>query len=156
MLGWLNDQEDCGRSRHRSAIVVNYSGSRRFIHMPTKLTPEILAAAIEGFEAQKQRIDAQVAELRQQLTGGNAGPAAAAEPARKRRTMSAAGRKRVAEAQRKRWAAAKKQASAAPEAAKPEALKPKRKLSAAGRKRIVEATKRRWELVRAAAAEAAK
>ncbi len=124
--------------------------------MPTKLDNEILTAAIEGFEAQKQRIDAQIAEIRQQLHGGSAAPAATPEPARKRRTMSAAGRKRVAEAQRKRWAAIKKQSGATSASAKPQAQKPKRKLSAAGRKRIIEATKKRWALVRAAAAEAPK
>ena len=117
-----------------------------------KLDHEILAAAIEGFEAQKKRLDAQIAELRQQLTGGRAQPAAKPEAGRKRRKVSAAGRKRMAEAQRKRWAA-RKQSGAAPKAAKPAAQKPKRKLSAAGRKRISEATKRRWALVRAASAK---
>ena len=124
--------------------------------MATKLDNDILAAAIEGFEAQKKRIDAQIAEIRQQLTGGGAEPAATAEPGRKRRKVSAAGRKRMAEAQQKRWAQAKKQSVAAPEAAKPKAQKPKRKLSAAGRKSIIEATKKRWALVRAAAADAEK
>jgi hypothetical protein len=122
--------------------------------MPTKLDNEILAAAIEGFEAQKKRLDEQIAEIRQLLHGG-ARPAPASEPARKKRTMSAAGRKAVAEAQRKRWAAARKQSGATTEPAKPDAQKPKRKLSAAGRKRIIEATKARWALVRAAAAKAA-
>jgi hypothetical protein len=121
--------------------------------MPTKLDNNILAAAIEGFEAQKMRLDAQIAEIRQLLTGGGAEPAATPAPGRKRRKMSAAGRKRIAEAQRKRWAEAKKQSGAAPQAAKPAAQKPKRKLSAAGRKRIIEATKKRWALVRAAAAK---
>jgi len=122
--------------------------------MPTKLDNDILAAAIEGFEAQKKRLDAQIAEIRRLMTGGHAEPAATAEPGRKRRKVSAAGRKRMAEAQRKRWAA-KKQSGAAPKAAKPEAQKPKRKMSAAGRKRISEATKKRWALVRAAASKAA-
>jgi hypothetical protein len=122
--------------------------------MPTKLDNEILESAIEGFEAQKKRIDVRIAEIRQRLTGGSAEPAAGAEPGRKRRKVSAAGRKRMAEAQRKRWAA-KKQAGAKPKAAKTAAKKPKRKLSAAGRQRIVEATKKRWALVRAAAAKAA-
>jgi hypothetical protein len=122
--------------------------------MPTKLDNDILAAAIEGFEAQKTRIDAQIAEIRQQLTGGSAGPAATPEAGRKRRQVSAAGRKRMAEAQRKRWAAKKQ--SAAPEAAGSAAQKPKRKMSAAGRKRISEATKKRWALVKAAASKAAK
>ena len=124
--------------------------------MPTKLDHNILAAAIEGFEAQKKHIDTQIAEIRQKLGGGSAEPAAATpEPGRKRRKMSAAGRKRIAEAQRKRWAEAKKQSGATPQASKPEAQKPKRKLSAAGRKRIIEATKKRWALVRAAAAKSA-
>jgi hypothetical protein len=122
--------------------------------MPTKLDNEILAAAIEGFEAQKKHIDTQIAEIRQKL-GGGAEPAATPQPGRKRRKMSAAGRKRIAEAQRKRWAASKKGSAAPAKAAKPEAQKPKRKLSAAGRKRIIEATKKRWAAVRAAAAKAA-
>jgi hypothetical protein len=124
--------------------------------MPTKLDNEILAAAIEGFEAQKRHIDTQIAEIRQKLGGGSAEPAAAPEPGRKRRKMSAAGRKRIAEAQRKRWAASRKESVAPAKAAKADAPKAKRRLSAAGRKRIIEATKKRWALVRAAAAEAAK
>ena len=37
--------------------------------MPHTLTPDIIAAAIEGFEAQKRRIDEQIAELRAMVTG---------------------------------------------------------------------------------------
>jgi hypothetical protein len=75
--------------------------------MPTqKLTAEIITAAIEGFESQKRRIDDQIAELRALLPGGTAEIAATPEPAtRKRRKMSAAGRKAVSEATKKRWAA---------------------------------------------------
>jgi hypothetical protein len=78
--------------------------------MPTqKLTHEILIAAIEGFDAQKTRIDAKIAELRQMLNGG---PTATSAPApRKRRMMSAAARKRIGEAQRKRWAEYKKKSN---------------------------------------------
>ncbi len=119
--------------------------------MPTKFANEILAAAIEGFQAQKQRLDAQIAELRQLLTGGSPELAATPEPAHKRRKMTAAARKRMAEAQRKRWATAKKQPPSAPEVAKPAAKKPKRKLSAEGQQRIIDATKKRWAAVRAAA-----
>lgn len=120
--------------------------------MPTpKLTLEIIAAAIDGFEAQKRRIDGQIAELRALLTGGPAESTAASEsPKRGRRKMSAAGRKAIAEAQRKRWAS-KKAAGGAPSEAAP---KPKRKLSAAGRKAIIAATKKRWALKRAEAAKA--
>jgi|SoiMethySBSTD1v2_1073268.scaffolds.fasta_scaffold1156060_1 hypothetical protein len=124
--------------------------------MPTKLNNDILAAAIEGLEARKKRIDAQIAELRQLMTGGSSEPTATPEPGHKPRKMSAAGRKRIAEAQRKRWAAARKESGMAAKTAKPVAKKAKRKMSAEGRKRISEATKKRWALVRSAAAKAAK
>src|ERR1035438_5583286 len=117
-----------------------------------KLTPEIITAAIDGFEAQKTRIDTQITELRALLSG--AGPietAATSEPATpKRRKMSAAARKRIGDAQRKRWAKSKKAAEPSAPEAPP---KPKRKLSAAGKAAIVAATKRRWEAVRAAKAQ---
>jgi hypothetical protein len=77
--------------------------------MPTqRLTSEILSAAIDGFEAQKKRIDAQIAEIRQMLDGNRPEPAVVAAPAKRRRKMSAAARKRIAAAQRRRWAAFKK------------------------------------------------
>src|ERR1019366_2730187 len=122
--------------------------------MPThKLTAEIINAALEGFEQQKLRIDAQIAELRQMLQGGPTATAATPEvPKGKRRKMNAAARKRIGDAQRKRWAESKKTSS--PVA--PEVPKPKRKLSAAGKKAIAEATRKRWARVRAEAAKAAK
>src|SRR5438093_2549811 len=114
--------------------------------MPTqRLTPQIISAAIDGFEAKKVRIDAQIAELRAMLNGRPASTAATAEtPNRKRRKMSAAGRARIAAAQKARWAKLKgKRAGSAKTA------KPKRKLSAAGRKAIIAATKKRWAKIRA-------
>ena len=117
--------------------------------MPTQqLTPEIIAAAIQGFEVQKQHIDSKIAELRAMLSGGPTEPTVTPEPTkRKRRKLSAAGRARIAEAQRKRWAESKKRQAA------PEAPKPKRKLSAAGRRAIIAATKKRWAAKRAEAAK---
>jgi hypothetical protein len=112
--------------------------------MPTKLKNEIVAAAIAGFEEQKKRLNAQIAELRQMLNP-SATDGSAPRPARRR--MSAAARARIVAAQRKRWAASREQAGAAPSSAP--ALK-KRKLSAAGRKAIIEATKRRWAALRKA------
>src|SRR5262249_34818333 len=103
-------------------------------------TNEIIEAAITGFEAQKQHIEAQLAELRALLSSVSADSAPTQQPTdRKQRGMSAAGRTAIAEAQRKRWAAVKGK-SAAPKTAK----KPKRKLSAAGRAAIVAALKKRW------------
>src|SRR5690349_12342816 len=108
-----------------------------------QLTNEIINAAIFGFEEQKRRLDAQIAELRAMLSpgpNGSAGSTRPAEPAvRDKQGMSAAARKAIAEAQRKRWAAAKGQ-SIEPVAAK----RPKRKLSAAGKAAIVAALKKRW------------
>jgi len=111
-----------------------------------RMTHEIITAAIDGFEAQKKRIDAQIAELREALTGNGARGVAAPEPVRRRGKMSAAARRRIAEAQRKRWAAMKG-GSGQPITA--EGAKPKRRISAAGRKRILEALKKRWAAYRA-------
>jgi hypothetical protein len=117
--------------------------------MSNNLSPQIISAAIEGFENQKKRLDAQIRELRAMLNGGRA-KSAAAEPAkRKRRRTSAARPKRVAEAQQKRWAATKQQSAPSLQVVTPESPKLKRRLSAAGRKRIIAATKRRWALKRA-------
>ena len=117
--------------------------------MPTpKLTTEILLAAVEGFEQQKLRIDAQIAELRAMLPGGRAEPTATREARKgKRRKMSAAARQRIGDAQRERWAATKGDT----ETASKTATKPKRKLTAAGRAAIVAALKKRWAVKRAAA-----
>src|ERR1700722_12440834 len=109
--------------------------------MPRRASERMIAAAIAGFEAQKREIDAEIAALR--AIGKESGPATpettkAEKPAR--RKFSAATRKKMALAQKKRWAG--KTATPAPEAAV--AAKPKRKLSAAGKKRIIEASKKYW------------
>src|SRR5215217_6207320 len=109
--------------------------------MSQKLTPEIITAAIAGFEAQKLSIDSQIAELRSLLDGHSTGPAAAPpETGNGKRKFSAASRRKMAAAQKARWAGIKKD-SELPET---ESAKPKRrKMSAAGRKAISEATKKR-------------
>jgi hypothetical protein len=120
--------------------------------MPTqKLSPDIISAAIDGFLVQRERLDAQIAELRAMLSDGRTEPVVTPGPAKtKRRKMSAEGRARIAEAQRKRWAQAKGESPAA--AAK--APKAKRRLSAAGRKAIIAATKKRWAQQRAQSSKA--
>ena len=120
--------------------------------MQQRLTASVVTAAIAGFEQRKVQIDAKIAELRNMLSGGSSQPVATPEAApRKRRTFSAATRKRMREAQRLRWAKLRGESgSAAP------APKKKRRLSAAGRKAIVAATKRRWALKRLEAAKAKK
>jgi cell division septum initiation protein DivIVA len=122
--------------------------------MPTqKLTNEIIIAAIEGFESQKHRIDDQIAELRSLLPGGTAEPAATPEaPTRKRKKFSAASRRKMAMAQKARWAKIKGE-SESPAPATPEAPKAKRKLSKAGKAAIVAALKKRWAAKKAEAAK---
>ena len=70
--------------------------------------PATLAMALVGYEIEKQKVEEKIREIRAQLAGQKAGAAAPA-PAktggpRRRRPLSAAARKRIADAQRKRWA----------------------------------------------------
>src|SRR6266849_5475581 len=77
------------------------------IAMPT-LTKEIISAAILGFEEQRRRLDAQVAELRAMLSPSSDGSTPSPKPrGRRKRRMSAAGRAAIVAALKKRWAAKK-------------------------------------------------
>jgi hypothetical protein len=83
----------------------------------------LLTAALEGLELQKQRIDEQIEEVRLMLgkissrrgrpPGSTNGSATNAAPATKRPAarLSAAARKRIAAAQKRRWAEYRKTAS---------------------------------------------
>ena len=65
----------------------------------------LLQAALLGYQQQLADIEAKIAEVKRRL-GGKKTPAAATSA--KKHHISAEGRARIAEAQRKRWAAAKK------------------------------------------------
>jgi hypothetical protein len=111
----------------------------------------ILESALIGLQSQHSKIEVKMAEIRRKLgiRAPRTTPAlssAVALPAK--RTMSPAARKRIAAAQRKRWAAVRN--------APAEPAPKKRKISAAGMKRIIAATKKRWAAVRAQKAVAAK
>src|SRR5580704_17069140 len=111
--------------------------------MPQKLTPEIIQAAIAGFELQKTQIDSRIAELRTMMAGGSTEPdILASETGKPRRKFSAASRRKMAAAQRARYARLKQ--GSEPE--QPLAAKPKRKVSRAARKKMAEAQKKRWAL----------
>jgi len=81
------------------------------------LDKSVLTAALEGLEAQKQKIEENILQVRSLLGGGTVrrgrppkGPAvrnALAATGRKRRKFSAATRAKMAAAQKRRWAAAK-------------------------------------------------
>jgi hypothetical protein len=75
----------------------------------------LLAAALEGLELQKQRINEQIQEVRSLLGKApgrrgrppgstNSGATARTSPVKKRARLSAAARKRIAAAQKRRWA----------------------------------------------------
>jgi hypothetical protein len=100
--------------------------------------------ALIGYEAERQKIEAAMAAIRKQVDGHGATPAVDGDH-RPKRVMSAAAKRRIAAAQRKRWSAfhAEKKSGSAKTA-------PKRKLSAATR------AKPAVNLVKARAARAAK
>jgi hypothetical protein len=117
--------------------------------MPQELTQEIITAAIAGFQAQKRHIDSNIAELRNMLHARHA--VAAAASSKPKRKVSLASRRRMALAQKQRWAAVKGHFQAN-SAASPH--RPKGRISEEGRKRIIAATKKRWALIRAREAKA--
>jgi hypothetical protein len=119
--------------------------------MIDQLTTEILNAALESLTAKRHQIDEQIAEVRRMLGTGRNG-SATAEPMRPKHRISAAGRRAIAAAQRRRWA----QQRGATGASTAKVRKPKRKLSAAGRAAIVAALKKRWAAKSAEARRTAK
>jgi hypothetical protein len=89
---------------------------------PRSIDTGILEAALAGLESHRQRIDEQLAAVRQMLGARGPGRPVAASadgpttktlPVRTKRKMSAAARKRIAAAQKKRWAKFRKQQAAA-------------------------------------------
>ena len=110
-----------------------------------QINQSLLTAALSGLEFEKTRIEGSIAQIKAEL--GFAVPAAASngaeQAALKRGGMSAAGKRRIAAAQRKRWALLK--------ASQAEPKKAKRKVSPEGLARIIAATKKRWAAVHKAA-----
>jgi hypothetical protein len=76
-----------------------------------QIDASLLQAAIAGYESQKQRIEQAIADLQRRIGkrggGDMPGPFLDGRPKKKHR-ISAEGRARIAAAQRKRWAKAKK------------------------------------------------
>jgi hypothetical protein len=115
---------------------------------------DTFAGIIDQLEQRKAAIERALAALREVDVTGSAAevkPAAAPEASTgKRKKFSAAARRRMALAQKARWAKIKGEIEAvAPPL--PEPSKPKSRISPEGMKRIIAATKKRWRLKRAAA-----
>ncbi len=77
---------------------------------PVLTDKELLEAAIEGLEAQRARLEEQIADAKARL-GARSGPKEKAPATKKKRkgrkkkrTLSPEARKRIAAAQKKRWA----------------------------------------------------
>jgi hypothetical protein len=117
---------------------------------------DFLAAALLGYEQQRSEIEGRITELRRQLGRRGAVDGVVSDagraPAGKKRTLSAAARKSIADAQRKRWAALRQTSKPAPAGQTGSAGK--RKMSAAAKKRIADATRKRWVAYRAKKAQA--
>jgi hypothetical protein len=122
-----------------------------------QLTTEIVSAAIDGLEEKRRRLDEQIAELRTMLPGGRTSytPANTTEGPGKRKKFSAAARRKMAMAQKARWARIKGEPGTSVAATSKRTSKPKRKMSAEGRQAIAEATKKRWAAFHAAKEEKA-
>ena len=125
--------------------------------MAQTISAEILRAALAGLRLQEQKIQEQIAEVEGML-GVKSGAIASTEDAStgKRRQFSAASRRKMALAQKARWAAIRG-TSEQPETSTPAPTKAKRrKMSAAGRKAVGDATRARWAAKRAAESAPAK
>lgn len=70
----------------------------------TLLDRETLEAALVGLQLQRDEIENKMSDLRRQIGGRNGTRPLGSTPVVKRRGMSAAARKRIVAAQRKRWA----------------------------------------------------
>jgi len=121
------------------------------LFMPAHLDSETLQAALLGYQHQLDQINAKMADLRSKLKGEPPAGSKLAEAAPAahggKRPLSAAARKRIAQAQRKRWAEYHKAQ---------EAPAKKRNMSPAARERIAAATRKRWAEFRAKKAAAEK
>jgi len=93
----------------------------------------LLEAALEGLQLQRSRIEEQIAEVRRLLrqrsapsTHSSSSHSATPGAPRGRRPLSAAARKRIAAAQKRRWAEYRKQGGGASEARGRKAPAPKK------------------------------
>jgi hypothetical protein len=112
----------------------------------------LLELAIKGLEAERARIDDEIGQIKSTLNGGRAivfheaGNGNTAAQPRKKRRMSAAARKKISEAMKRRYAAMNKAANMASAVAKVNKA-PERsgsRLTAAGRKKLSDLMKKRW------------
>ena len=105
----------------------------------------LMQSVISELQKERKRLEDELHRVAAALTAFGNVYMHGSRPARKKRTISAAGRKRIAAAQRARWA---KQKSG-------QAEKPKRTMSASARRKIAVAQRARWAKTKAQQKKAA-
>ena len=119
----------------------------------------LLELALKGLEAERERIDEELRDIQRQL---GARPASASSAGAQRATqgqgqtgsnLTPAGRRKLAELMRRRWAA-KRKAGLVRSSASQSAKKTGSNLTPAGRKKLSEMMRKRWAERRKAAAKA--
>ena len=114
--------------------------------MPRQIDHSILEMALIGYEAERRKIEEAIAAIQGELGAGSrrAIPAVEGAAPKPRRTMSAAARKRIAAAQKKRWAEFHAKEPAGKSVAATKKAAPKKAVSAeVKRKRIAALAKAR-------------
>jgi hypothetical protein len=128
------------------------------IFVLNKTTQECYASVMSSEQivdllvAERNRLDAAIDALQSSVKGDGrplrmkrpASHVAAPAPVASKRAMSAAGRKAIADAARKRWAAVK-----AAKAPAPPPVAQRRALNATARKAMADAAKKRWAAIKA-------
>ncbi len=95
-----------------------------------------MQSVISGLQKERKRLEDELHRVAAALTAFGNVYLRGSQPTRKKRTISAAGRKRIAAAQRARWAKIKGQ--------KVVSISSRKAMSPTARKRIVAAQKARW------------
>jgi hypothetical protein len=82
--------------------------------MPRRPTIDntVLMAALQGLEQQRLELEKNIVTVRNLLGARKPAAAAAPVPAKRKRVLSGAARKRISEAQKRRWALAKAKSAA--------------------------------------------
>ncbi len=96
----------------------------------------MMQSVISGLQKERKRLEDELHRVAAALTAFGNVYLRGSQPTRKKRTISAAGRKRIAAAQRARWAKIKGQ--------KVVSISSRKAMSPTARKRIVAAQKARW------------
>jgi hypothetical protein len=115
-------------------------------------------SALQQLREERRGTQLRLEKLDQVISGIeslNGSSGVSSKPARPTRIVSAASRRKMALAQKARWAGIRKASPAAVAVAKTGSAHGKRTMSAAGRKRIAAAQRRRWAKVRAQQKKAA-